>query len=483
MSRRPEFVSPVLRSESQALPAVTPRGYLNQPWQSRLESVMELMRTVSSTKSPQEMVQAYGQRVREMIGNDGFIAVSRRGMTAPAYKITRATAWAEAIDPWTESHRLPVHDTGILGEWLYKQQALVDNDFTCPPGDPCEPLFLSARSVAIVPQFDGGVAMNLTVLISRHPGAFDPDRFPEMVWQSNLFGRATNNMVLSGQLQAALAQLERETRVISDIQRSLLPEVDPSCTDIQVATHYQTSRSAGGDYYDFFELPDDRLGILIADVAGHGTPAAVLMAIMHAIAHLPPAGVSVEPREWMRNVNEQLCDKYVRVGGTFVTAFYGVFDPATGQFSYASAGHNPPRLRIKNRACALSPVGEASTFSEGSSLVLPLDQAQGLPLGIDRDAAYVDATITLSEGDVLCLYTDGITEAMNPQRQLIGDSVLDEALVPDRGHMQDYIDAIMRSVDAHCAGSPPTDDRTLVICRVGPRSGGREPGIQRELIR
>src|SRR6185369_10191873 len=122
----------------------------------------------------------------------------------------------------------------------------------------------------------------------REPKAFNPDQFPEFVWMGNLFGRATHNLVLSDELRSAYNTVDREMQIVADIQRSLLPETLPKIPTLDLAAYYQTSRRAGGDYYDFFPLPDGRWGILIADVSGHGTPAAVIMAITHSIAHSFP---------------------------------------------------------------------------------------------------------------------------------------------------------------------------------------------------
>jgi sigma-B regulation protein RsbU (phosphoserine phosphatase) len=265
-------------------------------------------------------------------------------------------------------------------------------------------------------------------------------------------------------------------KAVADMQRSLLPTELPVCSGLDLATHYQTSRNAGGDYYDFFELGDDRIGILIADVSGHGTPAAVLMAILHAIAHLHPKDMPAEPRHWLTFVNRQLCERYTRGTGTFVTAFYAIYDGRTRELQYSSAGHNPPRLRLANAASKLSAVelgGESGqAVASGPSLVLPLDQAQGLPLGIQDDWEYSDTTITLSPGDVLTLYTDGITEAMNRENELFGDARLDEALRQERSSTAEYLADLVARVDAHSAGRMHQDDRTVVIARVIECSGG-----------
>lgn len=437
-------------------------------WQGRLAAIVDLMRDMSRQSDPQEMVRTYASRVRQLQPNDGIISVSRRNLEAPWYKVSRASAWEHQPDPWREGHKLPHYNTGLLGELLYRDTPEIISDLQVPDDDPCKDLFMGARSLLAIPQYDGGVGVNMIIVLSRKVNGFDPERFPELVWQSNLFGRATNTLVLSRQLKEAYDALEHELKAVADMQRSLLPTELPVCLGLDLATHYQTSRNAGGDYYDFFDLGNDRLGILIADVSGHGTPAAVLMAILHAIAHLHPKDMPAAPRHWLTFVNRQLCERYTRTSGTFVTAFYAVYDGKTRELQYSSAGHNPPRLRLANAACVLSPLepGGQNAASDGSSLVLPLDQAQGLPLGIDPDWEYSDTAITLSPGDVLTLYTDGITEAMNRKNELFGDARLDESLRPERSGTADYMADLVSRVDTHSQGRANQDDRTIVIARV-----------------
>ena len=153
-------------------------------------------------------------------------------------------------------------------------------------------------------------------------------------------------------VEELLRELDSELKAVGEIQRSLLPIELPAVHGLDIAASYQTSHRAGGDYYDFFLLPPTRLndhrhrfGILIADVSGHGTPAAVLMAVTHSIAHgfeqpdRPPADL-------LAFVNRRLCDGYTTNNTAFVTAFYAIYDSATRQLTYSSAGHNPPRLRL-----------------------------------------------------------------------------------------------------------------------------------------
>src|SRR5262249_5215010 len=168
--------------------------------------------------------------------------------------------------------------------------------------------------------------------------------FPQMVWQANLYGRATHNLVLADQLREALDDIDYELRAVARLQRSLLPTHTPNIPGVGVATYYQTSQRAGGDYYDFFQLPVGRWGILIGDVSGHGTLAAVLMGITHSLAHTY-TGPHDNPGQFLAYLNERLYARYTSDSSSFVTAFYGIYDPPTRQFRYASAGHNPPRLQ------------------------------------------------------------------------------------------------------------------------------------------
>src|SRR5207244_5583976 len=124
------------------------------------------------------------------------------------------------------------------------------------------------------------------------------------------------------QLAKALSDLDGELQVVGEIQRSLLPRELPKIEGIELAAHYLTSARAGGDYYDFFPLADGAWGLFIADVSGHGTPAAVLMAITHAIAHAQP-GKHTPPGALLQYLNNQLARAYTR-DGTFVTAFYAM---------------------------------------------------------------------------------------------------------------------------------------------------------------
>jgi phosphoserine phosphatase RsbU/P len=195
-------------------------------------------------------------------------------------------------------------------------------------------------------------------------------------------------------------------------------------------------------------LPDGRWGLLIADVSGHGTPAAVMMAITHSLAHGLP-GPPEPPGLLLGHVNRQLCRRYAAGNEGFVTAFYGIFDPKDLTLSYACAGHNPPRLR----RC-------------GETAVVSLDEIGGPPLGLFDATEYDQATVSLKADDTLAFYTDGITEAMDPRGVQFGTERLDEILGRCDLDAPGIVRAIVEAVDAFTGGQPPEDDRTLLVAIV-----------------
>jgi sigma-B regulation protein RsbU (phosphoserine phosphatase) len=288
----------------------------------------------------------------------------------------------------------------------------------------------------------------MVVLLRKEQDAFDPAVFPQMVWQANLYGRATLNLVLADRLREALNDIDHELKAIARLQRSLLPTHTPSIPGVGVATYYQTSQRAGGDYYDFFPLPDGRWGILIGDVSGHGTPAAVLMAITHSLAHNYP-GPHDRPGAFLEYLNSRLHARYTSDSSSFVTAFYGIYNPATRDLTYASAGHNPPRLK---------------RCSDGS--LANLSSENGLPLGLFPSEPYPDATIRLVPGDQVILYTDGITEAMGPDGRQFGVERLDRVLENCAIGASDLLRSVLDELSDFTDGAPAHDDRTLLVLKI-----------------
>ena len=414
-------------------------------WRDEVRFVIDLMRDVSLETDPQKIAVMYGERIRSVFPRDRLVTISRRGLEYPAYRVTRNTDWTEAIDPWRQKDRLPLLRGGMLADMIYSDEAHVVQDLRVPEDDPAAEHLRGMRSMLAIPQFDSGAALNMVLSLFREPGKVDTANAANLVWQSNLYGRGTLNLVLRRELHEAYQSLDRELKVVGELQRALLPAELPMIPGVDVAASYETSQRAGGDYYDIFPLAGGDWGFFIADVSGHGTPAAVMMAITHAIAHSHPEPDT--PGELLTFVNDRLAERYTGSGGSFVTAFYGVYRPGMRTLTYASAGHNPPRMRYG---------GE----------VMSLDSPSGLPLGIAPGEWYPETCVRFGPGDILLLYTDGITETFNTGNDMFGVERIDEILRRHSGAAAALIDAVRADVALFSGGAAAKDDRTLLALTV-----------------
>jgi len=420
-------------------------------WQERTRYVAEMMREMSAQQEPDTMVRLYSARIQAASRMQRFISLSRRGVEAPRVVLARDNTWKRQPNVWTERASLPVYDGGFLSEIAYAGEVRVEQDLRLAPGDPAKELLANVRSALALPIFDGGEARNVLLLGHERPHMVDPATVPQTLWFTNLFARATHNLVTARQLRDALDALDREMKLVADVQRALLPPALPPIPGLEIDVHYQPARDAGGDYYDFFPLGDGRWGILLADVSGHGTPAAVEMAITRTLAHVGSAQAT-EPRDLLAYVNDQLCLRRSTPTGSFVTAFLGAYDPRARTLRYALAGHPPPRLKRCGSGGRLEDLGEPT----------------GLPLGVMPGQPYRESERGLDVGDLLVAYTDGITEAADRNRALFGTARLDASLKGCGTSVREVKASVLASLRQHVDDRPFDDDVTMVVARAVP---------------
>jgi sigma-B regulation protein RsbU (phosphoserine phosphatase) len=244
--------------------------------------------------------------------------------------------------------------------------------------------------------------------------------------------------------RASRVQDERQARELEEarlIQRGLLPSTFPVIDGCTIAGTWQPAFGFGGDCYDAIRFGDGVLGLSIADVVGKGLPAALLMSNLQAAVRAFASGSSL-PRDLCGSVNRLLCRNVA--SGKFVTFYYCQVDVNRGTVTYANAGHNPPILvRADGRVERLT--------------------AGGTPLGVFADAPYEQAQVTLSSGDCLVLFTDGITEAENPAGEDFTDERLVASVVAHRGlHPGDLQQTILDAVRTF-TGGVFQDDATLIV--------------------
>ncbi len=331
--------------------------------------------------------------------------------------------------------------------------------------DAADPVFgAQARSIgqlAGLPVFWLGRVQAWIVAASAPGEAFGDEGLALLLTAGNMLARVAVHLDTLNTVERLNARLRGTMDEIGRVQRSLLPGAWPPDPRLSFASSYEPSEAAGGDYYDYRAFPnptgteDDLLGVVIADVSGHGPVASVVMAIMRTALHAfrlydRPPDTTVP--EINRLLYESLDTR------TFVTAFFLTIDPATGRGVYASCGHNPPRLRRAGGA------------------IVPLDEAGVPPLGLLPELETHGAVVVLEPGDLVVLYTDGITEAFGPGGELFGVGRLDAAVRAGAGDPSRTKREILGAVAEHQAGRRRVDDQTLVIVRYnGPDAAAGSP--------
>jgi sigma-B regulation protein RsbU (phosphoserine phosphatase) len=258
------------------------------------------------------------------------------------------------------------------------------------------------------------------------------------------------------QESAQRERLESEVRIASDVQRALLPEHAPVLEGLSVTGWSQPSREVGGDFYDFIDLGDGKIGVALGDATGKGMSAALMTTECASILRTLARDIS-QPRELLARTN---ADFFRQIGHThkFVTLSYIVYDKATGKATYASAGHPAPIL-------VRSATGQAERLvCEGS-----------FPLGIDGNATYTETEVTLEPGDVIVTYSDGFTDAQNHDTELFGEERIVSLLESVAGQPVTAIARALReSTERFMNGKEAFDDMTMVA--VGYRMENGEEG-------
>lgn len=264
-------------------------------------------------------------------------------------------------------------------------------------------------------------------------------------------------------------RLQKELQVAQEIQHMLLPSDFPKVEGYDIASYYEAAKEVGGDLFDFVEVDDDTIGICVADVSGKGVPGSLIMTMIRTALRLEARG-NKNPADVLSRVNRFVTDDMKR--GMFVTMFYIVLDSRNRVIHYASAGHNPMILyrRSTKQTYYLNP--------------------SGFPVGIQLpdislfDKKIQQDTIRLREEDMLVLYTDGITEAMNPQRELYRDERFLDA-IKENSHYDvgEFVKQIKDDISNHTKDYPQNDDITYVAIKEKMMPGEVIFNIHNELFR
>jgi phosphoserine phosphatase RsbU/P len=250
-----------------------------------------------------------------------------------------------------------------------------------------------------------------------------------------------------GRETAQRERLNRELEIAREVQEHLFPQQLPSVAGLDYCGQCRPAREVGGDYYDFLELPGGRLGLAIGDVSGKGVGAALMMASLEASLRAL-ASVVDEPAELMDRVNSLV--RQASSANRYVTLFYAQYDPASRRLSYVNAGHNPP-IVLRN--------------SSGSYQVLRLETG-GPVIGL-LPYRYQQGSFSHEIGDLVVLFTDGISESMNSRSEEWGEDRLIEFTKRSHGvSALETMRRILAAAEAFAAGASQHDDMTVVVLRV-----------------
>ncbi|KAF1086206.1 Sensor histidine kinase YpdA [Sporotomaculum syntrophicum] len=263
-----------------------------------------------------------------------------------------------------------------------------------------------------------------------------------------IFAFIIHNLMKEQETQHTKELIEGELSAAREIQMSIVPKIFPPFPErpqFDIFAVLESAKEVGGDLYDFFLLDEDHLYFTIGDVSGKGVPASLFMAVTKTLIKAK-ADINLGPDEILYRVNNELCED--NDSGMFVTEFLGILTISTGEVIFSNGGHNTPYLLRKN--------GE----------VKALPKIPGMALGVMEDVKYVCASIKLSAGDSLVMYTDGVTEAMNPDGEFLGEQRLENILRQFDGKTaKDEVNYILNNTRQFVNGASQSDDITIMVIK------------------
>jgi sigma-B regulation protein RsbU (phosphoserine phosphatase) len=406
----------------------------------RLRVLVEASKLINSSIEPSVLFASIVSIAREQLGVE-------RG-TLFFVDEAKGEIWARIPTEGEVSEiRLPI-GKGIAGTVAATgETVLVADAWSDPRFDPSTDRRsgFRTRSILCVPiRNRSGRIVGVLQLLNKKDGEFGAVdlEFLSLVSDHVAIGmeNATNHLSLIEK-----DRMQRELALGREIQKRLLPEPPRGIPGVDIAARSVSCFEVGGDTYDFLELPSGHLGLAIADVSGKGVPAALVMSSLQAALRVA-VPLDESPVRLAARLDGLVRD--LAGGRKYVTLFFGVYDPQTGHLAYVNAGHNPP--------LHLGPGGTKPLVSTG------------VPIGLLPAPSWKEAEAVLAPGDTLVLYTDGLTEATSPDDEEFGDARFRElaATLASRP-TEEVVSGLLAGVTAFEAGSPPSDDKTLVVLRRG----------------
>ncbi len=412
---------------------------------TRLETLYEISQTINSSLDLDEVLDLVMDQVIAVTRAERGFLMLRAENGEMAFRVARGIHRQEVEDPGFQVSRSVIGQVASSGLPVLTDNAAEDGRFSGKQSI----LLKGLRSILCVPLRVKERITGLVYVDNRlHAGIFGSEDLDLLVAFANQASIAIENARLY-QVAVEKGRMEQELQMAREIQRSLLPAAPPHFPSYELAADWRAAREVAGDFYDFIDLTEDhKLGVLIADVSDKGAPAAIFMAVARSLIRGNAAGAGT-PLQAMTRANRQIvADSHAAM---FVTAFYLVLSPSSGRVQYVNAGHNLPILRRAS--------GEIIQLNKG-----------GMPLGWFDDNPLQQHEVTLETGDLLVLYTDGVTDACNRAGDEFGLIRLEDCVARCGGlSAQQVVTTINRAVSQFAGTAAASDDITMVTIR---RSGG-----------
>lgn len=412
---------------------------------AHLATLYEISQTINSTLDLDEVLELVMDQVIAVTGAErGFLMLRSRDEGREGemvFRVARGIDQQEIEQPSFQVSRSVVEGVAASGEPVLTANAAEDVRFSGTKSVVLKGL----RSILCVPLRLKERTTGLVYVDNRlQAGIFGQEDLDLLVSFGNLAAIAIENARLY-QVAVEKGRMEQELKLAREIQRSLLPAATPEISGYEIAADWRAAREVAGDFYDFIQLADsDQLGVLIADVSDKGAPAAIYMAVARSLIRGNAAGAAC-PLEAIERANRLIVAD--SRAGMFVTAFYLVLSPGSGTVRYVNAGHNLPLLRRAD--------GEIVELEKG-----------GMALGWFEENPLVERQLTLESGDLLVLYTDGVTDACNREMTEFGKQRLWEVVAAGDGlSARSALEQITRAVSRFADGAAASDDITLVVVR------------------
>jgi sigma-B regulation protein RsbU (phosphoserine phosphatase) len=412
----------------------------------KLRMLLDITKKISRSLDLQEVLNLVMDTLDSLIPYDaaGIFLVKCVNESAVAEGEEPCVFQAESVRGYDIDELTNLHLK--LGEGLIGQVALTAEPITSPDVRQ-NPNYINARSETrsemVAPIISNTEVIGVFDLESDILNAYSDDDLEVLMMLASQVAIIIEKVMLHEQL-IEKKRLEGQLEVARQVQLELLPAKDPQLEGYDISAYNFPTEEVSGDYYDWVRIYDDQIGLVIADVSGKGVPAALLMAFLRASLRAA-THIGYSPHISMAKVNYLLWESIER--NQFVTAFYGILDVTNKTLTYTNAGHNPPILLDKD--------GSYKFIERGS-----------VPLGMFRDTRYHEYYLTTSPGDMLVLYTDGVTEANNPQGEEFGRERLAEAV--KRYHelgARELITAVHKEVIDWTDGHGATDDVTFFVIK------------------